>query len=124
MRSDDERRGDERRAALYVRVSSDDQKTANQEPQLRQWAKRLGLTVVKVYADTMSGARKDRPELTEALEGAHRREFDVLLIWALDRLSREGVEPVLKYLRRFEQAGVRVLSHQETWLDTRGPTGE
>src|SRR5437667_410177 len=43
-------------AALYVRVSSDDQKTANQEPELRRWAKRLGFKVVKVFSDTMSGA--------------------------------------------------------------------
>ena len=125
MRNDDEiSRDDDQRAALYVWVSTDDQKTAHQERELRQWAKRLGFTVVKVYADTMSGTRKDRAGLIEALAGAHRREFDVLLIWALDRLSREGVEPVLKYLRQFEAAGVRVMSLQESWLDTRGPTGE
>ena len=118
------RNDDERRAALYIRVSTDDQKSANQEAQLRQWAKRLGFTVVKVYADTMSGTRNDRAGLIEVLAGAHRRDFDVLLIWALDRLSREGVAEVLKYLKKFEDAGVRVMSHQESWLDTGGPTGE
>ena len=118
------RNNDERRAALYVRVSTDDQKSANQEAQLRQWAKRLGFTIVKAYSDTMSGTRNDRAGLIEVLAGAHRREFDVLLIWALDRLSREGVAEVLKYLKKFEDAGVRVMSHQESWLDTGGPTGE
>jgi len=118
------RNDDERRAALYVRVSTDDQKSANQEAQLRQWAKRLGFTIVKAYSDTMSGTRNDRAGLIEVLAGAHRREFDVLLIWALDRLSREGVAEVLKYLKKFEDAGVRVMSHQESWLDTGGPTGE
>src|SRR5262245_3554514 len=115
---------DGQRAAIYVRVSTDDQTNRNQEPELRRWAKRLGFKVAEVYADTVSGAKATRPQLTEVLAGAHRREFDVLLIWALDRLSREGVEPVLKYLRRFNEAGVRVMSHQEPWLDTRGQMGE
>src|SRR3989475_10812061 len=117
------RNDDERRAALYIRVSTDDQKSANQEAQLRQWAKRLGFTVVKVYADTMSGTRNDRAGLIEVLAGAHRRDFDVLLIWALDRLSREGVAEVLKYLKKFEDAGVGVMAHPQAWLDTGGPPG-
>lgn|SRR2546422_8930957 len=124
MRNTDENSDEERRAALYLRVSTEDQKTANQEAQLRQWAKRLNLKVVEVYSDTMSGARNDRAGLTEVLAAAHRREFDIVLIWSLDRLSREGVLPVLKYLRRFKDAGVRVLSLQESWLDTDGPLGE
>jgi DNA invertase Pin-like site-specific DNA recombinase len=47
------------RGALYVRVSTKEQTTENQERELRQWAERLGFEVVAVYADTMSGARSD-----------------------------------------------------------------
>jgi len=62
------------RAALYVRVSTKDQTAENQERELRQWADRLGFEVVKVYADTASGARSDRAALAAVLADAHRRE--------------------------------------------------
>ena len=79
------------RAALYVRVSTKEQTTENQERDLQEWAQRLGLKVMNIYTDTTSGARADRTALAQVLAGAHRREFDVLLIWSLDRLSREGI---------------------------------
>src|SRR5256712_2039193 len=108
-----------KRTALYVRVSTEEQASANQEADLRQWAKRLGLKVVKTYRDDgISGAKADRPGLTAMLDAAHRREFDVLLIWALDRLSREGIRPVLGYLKKLQEAGVGVKSLNESWLNT------
>src|SRR5437899_2123873 len=106
------------RAALYVRVSTRDQTAANQERELRQWADRLGLEIVRAYTDTASGARSGRAELTAVLAGAHRREFDVLLIWALDRLSREGIGPMARYMDQLRAAGIRILSQQEPWVDT------
>ncbi len=109
------------RAALYVRVSTRDQTTENQEGELRRWADRLGLEVDRVYADTASGARSDRAALTAVLAGAHRRQFDVLLIWSLDRLSREGIGPMTRYMDQLRGAGVRVMSHQESWVDTASP---
>jgi len=60
------------RAALYVRVSTKEQTVENQERDLRAWAQRLGLEVVRVYADTASGARSDRAALAAVLAGAHR----------------------------------------------------
>ncbi len=109
------------RAALYVRVSTREQTAENQERDLRAWADRLGLEVVRVYADTASGARGDRAALAAVLAGAHRREFDALLVWALDRLSREGVGPMVRHMDQLRAAGVRVLSHQEAWVDTASP---
>ncbi len=111
-------------AALYVRVSTKEQTTATQEHELRRWADRLGLAVARVYADTASGTRSDRAALAEVLAAAHRREFDVLLIWSLDRLSREGIGPMTRYVERLRAAGVRVQSHQEPWLDTGGAVGD
>lgn len=75
------------RAALYVRVSTREQTTGPQKLELRRWAERLGLEIVKVYADSASGARSDRAALMGVLGSAHRRECDVLLIWSLDRLN-------------------------------------
>ncbi len=112
------------RAALYVRVSTREQTTENQERELRRWAERLGLEVVGLYADTTSGARSDRAALAAVLTAAHRREFDVLLVWALDRVSREGIGRMVGYVEQLRAARIRVLSHQEPWLDTGGPVGE
>ncbi len=109
------------RAALYVRVSTKEQTHVTQESELLRWADRLGLEVVRVYADTASGARGDRSALHAVLSGAHRREFDALLIWALDRLSREGIGPMVRYIDQLRAAGVRVMSHQEPWVDTASP---
>jgi DNA invertase Pin-like site-specific DNA recombinase len=112
------------RAALYVRVSTVEQNIENQERELRGWAERLGFEVTIVYADTASGARNDRAALAAVLAGAHRREFGVLLLWALDRLTREGIGATARYLEQLRSAGVRVMSYQEPWLDTGGPVGD
>ncbi len=112
------------RAAMYLRVSTREQTTDTQEAELRSWAGRLGLEVARVYAETASGARSDRVAPAEVLTGAHRREFDTLLVWALDRLSREGIGPMVRYLDELRRLGIRVMSHQEPWLDSGGPAGD
>lgn len=109
------------RAALYLRVSTREQTVENQELELRCWAKRLGFEIVKVYADTASGARSDRAALVAVLASAHRRELEVLLIWSLDRLTREGIGAMIRYVDQLRASGVRVLSHQEPWVDTASP---
>ena len=112
------------RGALYVRVSTKEQTTENQERELRRWAECLDVEVVKTYADIASGARSDRGALVAALAAAHQREYDILLVWALDRLSREGVGPMLRYLEQLRAVGVRVMSFQESWVDTASPMWE
>ena len=62
--------------------------------------------------------------LNQVLIAAHRREFDVLLIWALDRVSREGIGRMVGYVEQLGAAGIRLVSHQELWLDTGGPVVE
>ena len=71
--------------------------------------------------DEASGSRADRAGLRALLEAAHRRTFDAVLVWALDRLSREGIGPMVGYLERLKAAGVALKSHQESWLDTESP---
>jgi DNA invertase Pin-like site-specific DNA recombinase len=79
----------------------------NQERELRRWAERLGFDVVRVCAETASGARSNRAALAEVPVGAHRREFDVILIWSLDRFSREGILPMVRYFEQLSLASVR-----------------
>ncbi|HEV3210957.1 MAG TPA: recombinase family protein [Chthoniobacterales bacterium] len=55
------------------------------------------------------------------LKAAYQRKFDILVFWALDRLTREGTRATLNYLQRLESKGVGYVSYQEQWLDSTGP---
>lgn len=114
------------RISLYARVSTNGgrQDSENQLLELRQWATRLGGQVIQEYVDEASGSNGDRKAFKAMLQDAHRKQFDTLLIWALDRLSREGIAKMSHYLETLKSKGVRVLSHQEPWLDTGGPVAD
>lgn len=60
--------------------------------------------------------------LKEALADAHRGKFDVFVVWALDRISREGIEDLLRTVRKFREAGCAVVSVQEPWCNDGGDT--
>src|SRR5260370_27554162 len=86
-----------RTAAIYVRVSSDEQTTANQLPDCRKLAAARGWRVVEVYEDDgVQGDARKRPGLERALLDAHRGHFKLLVVWALDRLSRDGARRALR----------------------------
>jgi DNA invertase Pin-like site-specific DNA recombinase len=112
------------RVALYARVSTKDkgQDTENQLIQLRTFAQTQGWTVTVEYVDCVSGGKgaKDRPEFGKMLAAASKREFDVLLFWSLDRLSREGTVATLNYLERLNGYGVNYRSFTEQYLDSTG----
>jgi DNA invertase Pin-like site-specific DNA recombinase len=76
--------------------------------------------VVGEYVDITSGARR-RERLDDLFDDARRRRFDILAIWSLDRLTREGPLATLLYLHRLNALGVKVYSHQEPYLDPRLP---
>ena len=109
------------RIALYCRVSKNDesQDPQNQLNPLRDYAKVLGGEIVTEYVDMASGSNGDRKEFLRMLDDADKRKFDLLLVWALDRLSREGISNTLAYLARLKRGGVALKSLQESWLDTR-----
>jgi DNA invertase Pin-like site-specific DNA recombinase len=109
-------------AAIYARVSTKDgrQDVENQLRQLREYAHTQQWTIGREYIDHASGKRSDREQLNQMLTSASRREFDVLLFWSLDRLSREGVVETLTYLQRLTQYGVHYRSYTEQYLDSTG----
>ena len=72
------------------------------------------------YVDHASGKRSDRAAFLTMFEAASRREFDCLLFWSLDRLSREGVMQTLQYLQRLTAYGVDYKSFTEQYLDSVG----
>ena len=86
-----------KRAALYVRVSTDHQTLENQIRELNQIAERRGWQVVEIYKDAgiSSAKRRDkRPGLDLMLTDASRRKFDVVMSWAIDRLGRSLIDPI------------------------------
>jgi DNA invertase Pin-like site-specific DNA recombinase len=108
------------RCGIWARVSTDEQETGNQLAELRHWAARRGLEVAAEYVIDGASAWKGehREQLAAALADARLGKFDVLLVWALDRLDREGVESTLGLLRRFQQARAPVWSLREPWTET------
>src|SRR5215470_14557366 len=108
------------KCALYGRISTTRQETENQLLQLRQFAATQGWQIVAEYTDEMSGGTADRPQFKAMFAAASRREFDCLLFWSLDRLSREGVLETLQHLNRLTSYGVAWRSLAEQYLDSCG----
>ena len=110
------------RTAIYARVSTKDgrQDSENQLRQLRAFAETQGWIVIHEYVDRASGKRSDREQFQRMFESASRREFDCLLFWSLDRLSREGTVETLNHLQRLTGYGVNYRSFTEQYLDSTG----
>ena len=106
--------------AIYSRVSTLKQDTENQLRQLREFASKQGWEVVREYVDYESGAKAERAEFQRMFEDASRRRFDLVLFWALDRLSREGVLETLQHLNRLTSYGVGYRSFTEQFFDSCG----
>lgn len=111
------------RVAIYARVSKAEQGAQdpeNQLAQLRQWCDAGGHTIVEEYVERGSGTKGTaaRQQLKALFDAAHRREFDLVLFWALDRFSREGMVRTVEYLKRLDAAGVKFHSFTEEWLSS------
>lgn len=112
-----------KRIAIYGQVSTDDdrQDAANQLIELREFAERSDWEIVHEYVDKASGKTAERPQFRRMFEDAAKRRFDLVLFWALDRLSREGVSETLNHLGKLTSYGVDWRSYQEAYLDSCGP---
>jgi DNA invertase Pin-like site-specific DNA recombinase len=113
-----------KRAALYLRVSTDGQTSDNQRRVLMEVAERRGWVVATAYEDAgISGAkgRDRRPGFDAMLKDATRRRFDVLLFWSIDRLGR-STAAVAAALAELEAAGVAIYADKEA-VDATTPHG-
>lgn len=108
-------------AALYMRVSTVDQHPETQLHDLRVMAQQRGLQIVKEYTDRISGTRARRPGLDELLRDARRGRFQVVLVWASDRIAR-SVRHFLEVLDELNHLKIEFVSFREN-LDTGGPLG-
>jgi DNA invertase Pin-like site-specific DNA recombinase len=111
------------RTAIYTRVSKSDgsQDPENQLWELRVFCERQGWEVDEIYTDFTSGKRSDRASFKRMMTDASKRKFSMVLFWAMDRFSREGIEATLMYLRQLEGYNVGFRSYQEPFFDSAGP---
>jgi DNA invertase Pin-like site-specific DNA recombinase len=110
-----------RTAALYMRVSSVDQHPETQLYDLRALAQQRGFQIVAEYTDKISGTKARRPGLGDLLRDARRGRFQVVLVWASDRIAR-SVRHFLEVLDELNHLGIEFVSFREN-LDTGGPLG-
>ena len=113
------------RAAIYLRVSTDEQTTDNQERELRAAAERIGHEIVAVYRDAgISGSkgRDQRPGFDAMHKDAARRRFDVVMAWSVDRLGR-SLQDLCGFLSELHSLGIDLFLHQQG-IDTTTPAGK
>jgi DNA invertase Pin-like site-specific DNA recombinase len=114
-----------KRAVLYLRVSTIDQTTANQERELREVALRAGWKVTKVYSDhgiSGSRGRDKRPAFDALHRAAARREFDIVMAWSVDRLGR-SLKDLVNFLEELGALNVDLFLKTQG-IDTTSPSGK
>jgi DNA invertase Pin-like site-specific DNA recombinase len=113
-----------KQVALYLRVSTGEQTTANQLKELEEVGKRAGWIIADVYEDAgISGAkgRNGRPAFDQMLKDATARKFDMIAAWAVDRLGR-SLQDLVHFLDDLRSLGIDLYLHQQR-LDTSTPSG-
>lgn len=114
------------KVAIYARVSLDEQdresrrfqNPENQLKPLREFCKSFNYEIVKEYIDKMSGANPARPAFRKMMAEALQRRFSGIVVWKLDRFSREGIIPTMSYIKQLKDRGIWLKSMTESWLDT------
>jgi DNA invertase Pin-like site-specific DNA recombinase len=110
-----------KRTALYLRVSTIDQNHETQRLDLRALAAQRGYEIVEEYSDMVSGAKAKRPGLDRLMADARRGKFDIVMVWAFDRMAR-SVKHFLEVLDELTHLNVEFVSFREN-IDTGGPLG-
>lgn len=111
------------RVALYARVSTlNGQDPEVQLRELREYAERRGWQILREYVDHgVSGAKESRPALNQLLADGHRRAFDAVLVWKLDRFGR-SLKHLVVTLADLEALGITFISLRDN-LDLTTPSG-
>jgi DNA invertase Pin-like site-specific DNA recombinase len=115
----------QKRVAFYLRVSTDQQSVEMQRADLQAVADRAGWQIAEIYQDEgISGAkgRDERPQFDRMLKDATRRKFDVLAVWAVDRLGR-SLQHLIGTLSELRAAGVDLYLQKQA-IDTTTPSGK
>lgn len=113
------------KTAIYIRVSKDElssegklQNPDNQLIPIIQLCKARGWDSYTIYEDRASGGNSNRPQFQLMLSHVRQGHHDKIVVWALDRFSREGMTNTLSYIQQLKKYGCGLISVQESWLDT------
>ncbi len=113
----------DKKVAIYVRVSTKDQSVDMQLNDLERYTKERGFKIFKTYKDNgFSGSQESRPALSELMNDAKKRKFDIVLVWRFDRFAR-STKHLVNALYEFRNLGIDFISYQEN-IDTSSPLGE
>lgn len=113
------------KVAIYARVSKDEaasdgslQDPTNQLIPLRKLCEAMNWEISEEFIDKCSGGSANRPEFQKMMAKVRQKHFDLILVWALDRFSREGMTNTLSYIKQLKHYNTNLRSLQESWLDT------
>jgi DNA invertase Pin-like site-specific DNA recombinase len=110
---------------IYLRVSTAEQSLENQMPALENWIASRGYNLIGIYQEQESAWRAGHQrELARLIDELPNRKVDIVLVWALDRLTREGVSRIFQLISQFRARGVQVISYQESWTEQSGPLND
>ena len=113
------------KAVIYARVSTEEQTTDNQIQHLKGMAEARGYDLVNIYQENETAWKNGhQKELQRLITAGQRGQFKVVLVWALDRLTREGPLACLSLVNKLNTWGIKLLSYQEPWTDAPGELGE
>lgn len=107
-----------RKGAAWIRVSTANQNEATQKPDIVRFAEHHGITIVKWYElnDTSAWKGEQKARLDEAIADAWAGQWEVLIVWASDRIERRGIEALLSLQRKLRKAGANLMSVKEPWI--------
>jgi DNA invertase Pin-like site-specific DNA recombinase len=108
--------------AIYCRVSTEDQHVDKQEEICREYCKRLGYEVYKVYNDILSGTTSSRPSFNQLLNDMRHFKFDAILVTKLDRLGR-SLQHLLTLIDEFNKKGIHFIAATQS-IDTTSASGK
>lgn len=108
-------------AAIYARVSTQEQSPDMQLIALREFAKKRGFKIFREYVDVVSGTTESREQYNQLFSDVRKRLVDVVIVWKFDRFAR-STKMLLAALDEFHTLGVDFISYQEN-IDTMSPLG-
>jgi DNA invertase Pin-like site-specific DNA recombinase len=114
--------GKSKKVALYIRVSTQEQKTDLQRMDLKEYISRRGYEAFNIYEDIVSGATKERKALDQLFQDAKHRKFDIVLVWKFDRFAR-SLKMLVDSLALFQELGIDFISFKEN-IDTTTSMGK
>lgn len=110
-----------KRVAVYLRVSTQDQRTDLQSDELLEFVRNRGWAIHRVYSDKATGTNGNRAELKELLQDARMRKFDVVCVWKLDRFFR-SLKDLLNTIAEFQALGIEFVALRDQ-VDLTTPVG-